>query len=52
VTEFIPVSAIVGGLSIGGSAALPLLLDGRIAGISGILGGFRHRRALGATAKI
>ncbi len=37
--EFIPVSALIGGLLIGGSAALFLILNGRIAGISGILGG-------------
>ncbi|OHV15760.1 YeeE/YedE family protein [Methylorubrum extorquens] len=34
-----PVSALVGGALIGTSAALFLLLNGRIAGISGILGG-------------
>lgn len=34
-----PLSAILGGGLIGASAALPLLLNGRIAGISGILGG-------------
>ena len=38
-TEFTPVSAILGGILIGGSAALFLLLNGRIVGISGILGG-------------
>ncbi|MGU3452878.1 YeeE/YedE family protein [Methylobacterium sp. 391_Methyba4] len=36
---FTPVSAIVGGAMIGASASLLLLLNGRIAGISGILGG-------------
>ena len=36
---FTPVSALIGGGLIGGSAALLLLLNGRIAGISGILGG-------------
>ena len=35
---FDPVGAIVGGALIGASAALLLLLNGRIAGISGILG--------------
>src|SRR3954470_10968568 len=34
-----PVSALFGGLLIGASAALFLVLNGRIAGISGILGG-------------
>ncbi|MGH1572326.1 YeeE/YedE family protein [Methylobacterium oryzae CBMB20] len=36
---FTPLSATVGGAMIGTSAALFLLLNGRIAGISGILGG-------------
>lgn len=37
--NFTPVSALIGGLLIGSSAALFVLLHGRIAGISGILGG-------------
>ncbi|WP_119680785.1 YeeE/YedE family protein [Indioceanicola profundi] len=37
--NFTPVSALIGGLLIGTSAALFLLLYGRITGISGILGG-------------
>jgi len=37
-TEFTPVSATVGGFTIGLAAGLLLLLLGRIAGISGILG--------------
>jgi uncharacterized membrane protein YedE/YeeE len=37
--NFTPASALIGGLMIGLSAALLLLLNGRIAGISGILGG-------------
>ena len=37
--NFTPVSALIGGLLIGASAALLLVLNGRIAGISGILGG-------------
>ncbi|ABY29546.1 YeeE/YedE family protein [Methylorubrum extorquens] len=36
---FTPLSATLGGVMIGGAAALFLLLNGRIAGISGILGG-------------
>ncbi|MBO6635821.1 YeeE/YedE family protein [Parvibaculum sp.] len=36
--NFTPVSGLVGGLLIGTSAALLLMLTGRIAGISGILG--------------
>ena len=37
--NFTPVSALIGGLMIGASAALFLVFNGRIAGISGILGG-------------
>ena len=37
--DFTPVSALTGGAMIGASAALFLVLNGRIAGISGILGG-------------
>jgi len=37
--NFTPVSSLIGGLMIGASAALFLVLNGRIAGISGILGG-------------
>ena len=38
-SAFTPVSALIGGLLIGTSAALFLILSGRVAGISGILGG-------------
>lgn len=38
-TNFTPISALVGGALIGGAAAWFLLMNGRIAGISGILGG-------------
>jgi uncharacterized membrane protein YedE/YeeE len=38
-THFTPISAVLGGMMIGASAALFLMLNGRIAGISGILGG-------------
>lgn len=37
--NFTPVPALIGGLLIGASTALFLVLNGRIAGISGILGG-------------
>jgi len=37
--NFTPVSALIGGAMIGGAAALLLLLSGRIAGVSGIVGG-------------
>jgi uncharacterized membrane protein YedE/YeeE len=36
--NFTPVSGFIGGLLIGGSATLLILLTGRVAGISGILG--------------
>ena len=39
-----PVSALLGGLLIGASAALLLLVNGRIAGISGIVGGLLSPR--------
>ncbi|MEP0708247.1 MAG: YeeE/YedE family protein [Parvibaculum sp.] len=42
--NFTPVSGLVGGLLIGASAALLLVLTGRIAGISGILGSVLDRR--------
>ena len=38
-TVFTPVSALAGGLMIGVAAAAFVLLNGRIAGVSGILGG-------------
>jgi uncharacterized protein len=38
-TPFTPISALLGGALIGLAAALLMLLTGRIAGISGILGG-------------
>lgn len=37
--NFTPLPALIGGLLIGASAALFLVLNGRVAGISGILGG-------------
>ena len=37
--DFTPVSGLVGGLLIGLAVALMLLLNGRIAGVSGIVGG-------------
>ena len=38
-SAFDPISALVGGVLIGLASALLMLLNGRIAGISGILGG-------------
>ncbi len=44
-TNFTPWSALCGGLLIGVASAMLVLLNGRIAGISGILGGLlRHAR--------
>lgn len=37
--HFTPISGFVGGLLIGGAASLLVLLNGRVAGISGLLGG-------------
>lgn len=42
---FTPVSALIGGMLIGTAAVLLLLLNGRIAGISGIAGGLLRPRA-------
>lgn len=41
--DFTPVSGLIGGLLIGLSTALMMLLNGRIAGISGIVGGLLSR---------
>lgn len=46
---FTPLSAAAGGLLIGIAAALLALLQGRIAGISGIVGGLLALRAAGDT---
>ena len=43
--NFTPVSGLVGGLLIGLAAALLLLLNGRISGISGIVGGLLAPRS-------
>lgn len=43
--NFTPVASTIGGLLIGLSASLMLLLHGRIAGISGIVGGLLKPRA-------
>jgi uncharacterized membrane protein YedE/YeeE len=47
--HFTPISATIGGILIGLSASMMLLISGRIAGISGIIGGLLGRPAdLGA----
>jgi uncharacterized membrane protein YedE/YeeE len=38
-TDFTPVSGLIGGAMIGGAAGLLLMVNGRVAGISGIAGG-------------
>lgn len=43
--DFTPVSGLVGGMLIGLATALLMLLNGRIAGISGIVGGLVARKA-------
>ncbi len=44
VEDFTPVSGLIGGLLIGLATALMMLFNGRIAGISGIVGGLLARR--------
>lgn len=44
-TNFTPWSALFGGVLIGGSASMLLLFNGRVAGISGIVGGLVRPRA-------
>ena len=46
-THFTPLTALSGGLLIGLSAAVLLLFNGRIAGISGIVGGLLQRYKAG-----
>lgn len=46
--NFTPVSGLIGGLLIGLAAALLLLLNGRISGISGIVGGLLAPKSLDA----
>jgi uncharacterized protein len=48
--QFTPLAALAGGLLIGLAAALLLHINGRIAGISGILGGLLQRPAAGDLA--
>jgi uncharacterized protein len=43
--DFTPVSGLVGGLLIGLAVALMLLLNGRMAGVSGIVGGLVNPKA-------
>jgi uncharacterized membrane protein YedE/YeeE len=43
-TSFTPFAALAGGMMIGLAASLLLWLDGKVAGVSGILGGLVHAR--------
>ena len=43
--DFTPIASTTGGVLIGLSASMMLVLHGRVAGISGILGGILERRA-------
>lgn len=52
ITTFTPYSALAGGVLIGLSAVLLLLASGRIAGISGILGGVLAPRAGDTTWRV
>lgn len=50
--NFTPLSALAGGSFIGLAAALLLLINGRIAGVSGILGGIARAKAGEATWRV
>jgi len=45
VGDFTPISGLIGGILIGLAVALMLLLNGRIAGVSGIVGGLVNPKA-------
>ncbi len=47
--NFTPYSALAGGVLIGVAASILLWLNGRLAGVSGILGGLMRPAAAGAT---
>jgi uncharacterized membrane protein YedE/YeeE len=51
-TEFRPLSSLAGGAVIGVSATLLLWLDGRVAGISGIVGGLLRRQPVEAAWRV
>ena len=50
--DFSPLTGLAGGLLIGTAAALLLVLNGGIAGVSGMLGGLLDARGPGRTARI
>ncbi len=50
--DFTPISGLVGGLLIGLAAAMLLLLNGRISGISGIVGGLLAPRSSDASWRL
>ena len=49
-THFTPMTALAGGILIGLAATVLIACNGRIAGISGIVGGLLAQRAEGETA--
>ena len=51
-THFTPWSALAGGIVIGAAAAMFVLLNGRIAGISGIIGGLLRPEGGGASWRL
>jgi uncharacterized protein len=51
-TEFTPLSSFIGGLIIGLAAVLLLFTNGRIAGISGIIGGLLQKKSNDQTWRI
>jgi len=50
--NFTPISAAIGGALIGLSAVLLMLFNGRVAGVSGIMGGFVNGQASGRPWRI
>lgn len=52
VQSFTPLSALIGGLLIGLAAAMFVLLNGRVAGVSGILGGLLRPKAGDASWRV
>lgn len=50
--DFSPLTGLAGGLLIGTAAALLLVLNGRIAGVSGMLGGLLDARRPGTAARV
>jgi uncharacterized membrane protein YedE/YeeE len=49
IENFTPTSALIGGVLIGAAASLLLLINGRIAGVSGVAGGLLRENPVGAS---